>query len=494
MTKPKSIHRRQLLKGFCAAAAAGAASPLLLRSPRAHADEPTDKPPRFLISICGLGGASIIDSFMALTHTQVGEQFHAVNCFPDDEVTRIGEFTAVDLARPTVGSLPFSFDVRQSDFVNKYRDEMMVVTQTGTSVNHVIAQKRSLTGNGAWNGRTLQEAVANEYGQGMPLPNVNMASMGYLEHGDDPTLPSWAYNEPVAQPALWPLSLDGARGVQDLPDADVIAMARAVRNGKLDPESGFFKTFRLSERLELWKRQRELQAPELESRDLITRLNLLPDAPPAIPLAEYGLAESEDAPLIRSVFPNFLVDPLEAQAALAYLLIKNRVSCAVTIAPTFNIVLTGSTLANPPLAFDYSHAGHRGAQAVMWNRVLGLADRLITLLEAEEFDATTGESFWDRTMIHVPTDFGRTKKRKDAAEVFSTSHDLNNGNLFISPLVNGGRVLGGVNLDGTTYGFDPQTGIADDQRTMTEAEIYAGTLQALDVSTTGLPNIPAMRK
>jgi hypothetical protein len=126
--------------------------------------------------------------------------------------------------------------------------------------------------------------------------------------------------------------------------------------------------------------------------------------------------------------------------------------------------------------------------------VLGLADRLITLLEAEEFDATTGESFWDRTMIHVPTDFGRTKKRKDAAEVFSTSHDLNNGNLFISPLVNGGRVLGGVNLDGTTYGFDPQTGIADDQRTMTEAEIYAGTLQALDVSTTGLPNIPAMRK
>jgi len=499
MKKKQKLSRRRLLRGMCATAAAAVASPALfgaLRSQPARAAAPGDKKPRFLIVLAGFGGASIIDSFMAQSHTDVGANFPNINCFPDSEVSRIGEFRAVTTSGATIGQLPFGFDEDQVDFVTRRQADMMVVTQTGTSVNHVIAQKRSVTGNSAWSGRTLQEAVALEYGAGMPLPNVNMASMGYLENGTDSSLPASVYAEPVAQPALWPLSLDGMAGIKDLPSRDIIALARKTRDTKLDPNSNFNKTFTDSERLQRWMLQRNSQAPELEVRDLITSLNPLPNAPPTIPLTEYGLNASPDAGVVRATFPNFLTDPLEGQAALAYLLIKNRISCSITIAPNFGLVLNGSVLANPPLGFDYSHAGHRGAQALMWGRVLSIADRLITLLENEEFDSTTGESFWDRSMIYMATDFGRTKKRANAAEIFSTSHDLNNGNLVISPMVNGGRVLGGVGVDGNTYGFDPISGIANTNVTMTESQIYGGVLQAMGVSTTGsgLQDMPAMRK
>jgi hypothetical protein len=36
-------------------------------------------------------------------------------------------------------------------------------------------------------------------------------------------------------------------------------------------------------------------------------------------------------------------------------------------------------IANPPLAFDFSHDDHRTGQAFMWARVLGVVDRLIDL-------------------------------------------------------------------------------------------------------------------
>ncbi|MEM9488187.1 MAG: hypothetical protein AAGC55_03525, partial [Myxococcota bacterium] len=149
------------------------------------------------------------------------------------------------------------------------------------------------------------------------------------------------------------------------------------------------------------------------------------------------------------------------------------------------------------LAFDYSHNDHRSAQAFMWQRTLDLADRLIDLLKDEEFDASTGESLWDRTLIYVATDFGRSRNRVAGSDLFGSGHHLNNGNLIISPLANGNSVLGGVDRDtGLTYGFDPQTGAPDPDRTMGEADIYAGILQALQVTTTGsgLPDMPAMRR
>ncbi|MEO1336759.1 MAG: hypothetical protein AAFV29_14015, partial [Myxococcota bacterium] len=204
--------------------------------------------------------------------------------------------------------------------------------------NHTVAQKRSLTGNDAWNGRTLQEAVAAQYGAQMLVPNVNMATGGYIEPGIDASLPAFARHEPVAEPFLWPLSLDAAKGLKDTPKRSRLDLARRVRDEHLEPESPFFRTFAQSQRLALWRAQRSA-ARNLESQDLITRLNVLPNIPNSVPLNEFGLAESPDGARVRQAFPDYLTDPFEAQAALAFLLIKYRVSCAVTISPSFNVLL-----------------------------------------------------------------------------------------------------------------------------------------------------------
>ncbi|HEU4537645.1 MAG TPA: DUF1501 domain-containing protein, partial [Polyangiaceae bacterium] len=117
------------------------------------------------------------------------------------------------------------------------------------------------------------------------------------------------------------------------------------------------------------------------------------------------------------------------------------------------------------------------------------------LLKAEEF--ADGQSLWDRTVIYVATDFGRSKTRPANAPEFGTAHDLNNGVVLFSPLVKGGSLLGGVDpATGLTYGFDPETGAPDRNRRTSEREIYAGILHSLGVDTagSGLPDVRAMRK
>jgi hypothetical protein len=281
-------------------------------------------------------------------------------------------------------------------------------------------------------------------------------------------------------------------------------MARRVRNEKLDPESRFYRIFKNSPKLDLWKTQRD-QTKRLEMDDLITKLMLFSDSP-EYPLTANGLMESPSGAQVREKFPNFAQDPLEAQAALAFLLLKNRVSVTVTIGPSFNAVLKdGATLGggglvegdliNPPIAFDFSHQSHRATQALMWNRLMKIADGLIDLLKGEEL--SNGVSFWDRTMIYIATDFGREKRRPSGATDFGTSHHLNNGVVTISPLVRGNTVNGGVDKDtGLTYGFDLRTGTPDPGRNTAEAELFAGLLQALgiDTSPAGLPDVPAMRR
>ena len=134
-----------------------------------------------------------------------------------------------------------------------------------------------------------------------------------------------------------------------------------------------------------------------------------------------------DGARVRQALPDYFNDPFQGQAALAFLLIKYRVSAAVTIGPDFNVKLGGTSgLLNPPLAFDFSHNDHRSGQAFMWDRIMGTIDKLITLLKSEPFD-TSGQSLWDRTLIYVATDFGRTRNRPDSAVQFGSGHDLNNG-------------------------------------------------------------------
>ena len=74
-----------------------------------------------------------------------------LNAYPDSLVQTIGEFRAIDLKSKTIGAIPASFTANQSGFVRKHGQDMMMITHTGTSVNHFVAQQRSINGNAAWN-------------------------------------------------------------------------------------------------------------------------------------------------------------------------------------------------------------------------------------------------------------------------------------------------------------------------------------------------------
>jgi hypothetical protein len=363
---------------------------------------------------------------------------------------------------------------------------MLVVPVRNSSVNHLVGQHRSITGNNAWRGRTLQECAALEYGQLAPMPNINMSALGFAERGIDRSLPLRCASESVTQPLSWPLGLHGSRGVTGAPSATLIDAARRVRNAGLEEPSAFQRTFGGSEALSRWLEQRQV-ATEIESRDLIERLMLMADDPVRTPLSAFGLRSGPDYERIRQALPNLETDPLEAQAALSFALLESRVAVTTTIWPTDRLIMASQdSLLNPPLAFDFSHNAHRPVQAAVWNRMLRILDGLITLLRGEPLDATSGESLWDHTLIYVATEFGRRKNRLGRSETFGSGHDLNNGVLLISPLLRGNRVLGGVDPHtGLTFGVDPATGIPDPGRENTEAQLFASILDTLEVDTTG---------
>ncbi len=508
------ITRRQLVQGLTAAGVTLAAPSIALRGRRALGASPD---PKFLIVLAASGGGSIIDSVMAIRRSETANA-DTINCFHDEEVQDIdgSPFRAVDISRSSVGPIPIGFTSNQSEFVRKNKEDLMVSTWTRTSVNHAVAQRRAVTGNEAWAGRTMQELVAYHYGEGFPLPNVHLATDNSVsERGNDATLPSFAFGETVADPALWPLALDGAKGLTRPVHRGLVQRARRLRNERLGPGSTFDTVFGKSARLEHWRQLRGAPQQAIEGNGLIDKLLLFPNSA-KFPLAQYGLAASSDVERVLETFPDILSDPLDAQAALAFLLLKNRVSVTVTLGPSFDVALKeGSSLdlgslvsgdtggeiiphgsmLNTPIAFDFSHQAHRATQALMWNRIFRVAGGLIDLLKAEEY--ADGESFWDRTMIYIASDFGREKRRPAGAEEWGTSHDLNNAVIALSPMVNGNTILGGVDKDtGLTYGFHPQTGLPEVGRNMEEAEIFSGLVQALGIDTSGagLPDVPAMRK
>lgn len=214
--------------------------------------------PRFLIVLTGTGGASIVDSFLAVRESE-SRAPKEVNAYPDSLVQLIGNlpFRAIDFSSEAIGAIPSSFTANQSNFVKKYGQDMMVVTHTGTSVNHRVAEHRSVNGNAAWKGRTLQEAVALQYGAGHPIPNVHLVNgTGFTERGTDDQLPSYAYGEHVSVRNLWPLSLDWYKGVDGAPSRELFEKAREFRNQQLDPGSDFYSVFKKSDRVRHWLEMR----------------------------------------------------------------------------------------------------------------------------------------------------------------------------------------------------------------------------------------------
>ena len=511
LKKNGRLSRREILHALSLCAAGSTTLAPFLSGCRSQLDTPEsleklggrrdglDGKPKFLVVISAAGGASIVDAFLAVRASESTNAAN-INTFPDASVQAVpnSPFRAVRYSGNALGSIPIPVSADQLAFVTKYKDQMLVATSVGTSVNHVIAQKRSITGNAAWRGRTLQEIVALQFGSGFPLPNINMGISGYAERGTDGSLPASCFGEVVTSPSLWPLGLDGARGVEGAPPRNVMDLARATRN-RLDAESVFGQTFADADAMKRWNEQRTVGQPRIEAMDLITRLNVLPNMPPNIPLTQFGLDTSPDGARVRASYPDFFTDPVQGQAALAFLLLKYRVSAAVTLGPDFNVTLGGASgIANPPLAFDFSHNDHRGTQAFMWSRIMGTVDKLIDLLKTETFDATTGETLWDRTMIYVATDFGRTRVRLPNATVFGSGHDLNNGFLLISPMVKGNTVLGGVDPNtALTYGFDARTGVpVPGKMTSNEPDIFSGVLTAMgaDLTGSGLPDASAFKK
>ena len=128
--------------------------------------------PKFLIVIGCSGGASIIDGPLALRSSEVNQA--ELNSFNDDQVYSPSgsDLRATQVNVNGLGAIPYRGQFNQRNFVDRHHDEMAVITYTGTSVNHSIAQKRSITGNEAWGGRTIQEALATQVGLDYPLPNV----------------------------------------------------------------------------------------------------------------------------------------------------------------------------------------------------------------------------------------------------------------------------------------------------------------------------------
>jgi hypothetical protein len=492
--------RREFIRGLAAFTGASAGASGLL-SNRALAAGSAD--PRFLIVFSASGGGSIIDGPIPILESECATP-DTINCFPESRVTSWdgSPFRAVKLEGNDIGPIPSGFTTDPSEILGRRREDLMVATWKRTSVNHQIGQRRAVTGNEAWRGRTLQELVAWQYGQEFAIPNVHLlAGLGYAEPGTDDSIPNWARGQIVSNPATWPLSLDGSRGQPYALSPKVLDAVRKHRDTVFEPATRFQQIMRDAPRLVQWKDLRGTPQERIEGMDLITKLMVKPDSED-FPLSQFGLSESPAAEAVRAIFPNTALDPLEAQAALAFLLLKYRVSVSITMGPSFDFVyddsqqfLADNSVINPPLAFDSSHQGHRSGQAVVWNRIYRVIDGLAALLQAEDFG--DGTSMWDRTMIYVAGDFGREKKRPSGANDWGTGHSVNNGVQVFSPLVPGDTLLGGVDGNtGLTYGFDPTTGAPDTGRTMTEPEIFGGLLGALGVDTSGsgLPHMPIMRR
>ncbi|MBX7194067.1 MAG: hypothetical protein K1X94_18580 [Sandaracinaceae bacterium] len=478
-----SSGRRSFLRGAAAAGTALALGPSF--ASRARADTVA---PRLLFVIGASGGASIIDSFLPLPATQAsGPSPNELIAYPDVALTQLpgSAFRVVkNLDNLGVGGSPlFRCTFEHSELVRAHGQDMLVATVQNTSVNHVVAQSRAMNGAGIDGGRTILEAAAMTHGEGMILPAVNLASGGYLEPGTHAAVPDWARAEIVNDPIRFAASTDGSRGLfptgdRRMPRAGLLARARATREQLEDLSPLAMRTSPMRSRyLEL---RRTLQ-PRMEAADLIDSLMLVSSG---FDLAAYGLSPSpaiEEMGLL-DVFPHLLEDRFQAQTCLAYLLAREGLSAAIAWGPGFApSFLADGTITDTPISFDFSHNDHVTTQNVMWARVASQVDALARLLKATP---TSDGTLWDRSLVYVATDFGRDRTRPAGATGgFGTGHHLSNGNVFLSPLLRGNTVLGGVATDtALTDGWDPTTGA----RTPGRNDIREGHLYSIVASALGI--------
>ncbi len=482
----KRFNRRSFLRaGALGAAAAAFSGGLSFTRRRAAAQPRADQ--RFLFVVTATGGGSIIDSFLPVAASEVSSPSIAnrIIAYPDEAIVQPSG-SNIRCVRNLGIETFFRTDYDLSTFVSKHYRDMAVVTVENTSVNHVVAQKRAITGAGIDGGRTIMERMAEHTGEDLLLANCNMSAGGYVEPGDAADVATAARAQIINDPFLFAVGTHGYRGVEGAPDDALIERARRVRE-RLEDGSPLGERFGDSMlRRDYLSLRGELQ-PRIEADGLLEKLLLLPSSS-GIPLGEYGieLSAEHDATLARltEVFPNLATDSLQTQAALGFLLAKHGISSAITIGPSFQpSFLPSGALADAPIAFDFSHGSHVPTQNMMWGRLMSVVDGLIELLQEVPHG---GGSMWDQSLIYVATDFGRSKDRPAGSLTFGSGHHLNNGSLFVSPLLRGNQVYGGVDPDTClTYGFDGASGEPDRDVVMREGHLYSLVCEAMGIDFDG---------
>jgi hypothetical protein len=474
------LGRRGIL-GLGAAALASGSLASLAPLGRARADGApggaAQLPQRLLFVVAATGGASILDAFLPVARAEVSTTAKADTLLTyDDAALDQASGSAFRTVRRLDRASPFKADYELRSFLRAHGDDTAVLTQETTSVNHVVAQKRAVTGAGINGGRTIMELAAQSHGKGLLLPNVNFAGGAYVEPGDDKTVPAEALGQVVTNPLYFALATDARRGVKDAPGEGAFAAAREAR-ARLDAASAFGKRYAGAPRLRRYEDLRANETPKLEGANLIARLMLLADSPEN-PLSAYELESSPDAALVLRYLPDLNKgDRMQAQAAIAFLLALYGLSASLTIGFAQTSVVAGH-IADTPLGFDFSHTDHVTGQNVMWARTMKVTDGLISLLKA------TG--LWSRSVVYIATDFGRTKSRPAGADKFGTGHEQSNGNVIVSPLVKGNRVFGGVDPETCrTYGFDGRTGEPVKGTVMREGHVYSALAHLLGVDFPG---------
>jgi len=379
------------------------------------------------------------------------------------------------------------------EFVKRHGEDLAVITHDVSSVNHAVGQQRSLSGAGADRGRTIMESMALRYGGGLALPSCNMASGGYIEHGADVTVPNRARHELITSPSLFAMGTHGYRGLKGLPGSKGIDRARKLRE-QLDRDSVFARTFAKSPRIQSYLHQRETAQSDFEGIDMVDKLLLLE---PGSLDPKLGLKGSELTTAVRDQLPLIDQDDLEAQVGLGFLLAYHGMSTSVALGYRDDAtIVEGKGVISTPIAFDFSHTNHRMTQSIMWGRTTALLDMLISLLKEYDYlgDPSLGK-MWDRSLIYVASEFGRSKKRPSGSESWGTGHDLNNGSIIVSPLVKGNRAYGGVDpKTGLTYGFDPKSGEPKKDSTLFEGDVYSLIAHAMDIEFPGRVDFPAVVK
>ena len=208
---------------------------LSYRPPRVAAQSGSSE--KFLFVITAAGGASIVDSFLPVTTSEcaaAGGDPNSVLCYPDSTVQSIPgtNIRAVtDLPISSFFGDVYGYSLPQ--FVGDHKNDLLILAHECTSVNHVVAQERSINGNGINSGRTLMEAFSQAYGSELAIPNCNMSTGGYLRYGTDASLDPRFRAEIISDPYLFAPSTHGSRGIANAPSSEQLARARGVRSNTI---------------------------------------------------------------------------------------------------------------------------------------------------------------------------------------------------------------------------------------------------------------------